>query len=62
MYNYESQWSIDNTVLNTAVVIYLKLSNVYNSIIIDVNYFCILVVGCIYLRAFHAMSMSINKN
>ena len=27
------------TVLNTAVVIYLKLSNVYNSIIIDVDCF-----------------------
>ena len=46
------------------IVIYLKLSNVYNSIIIDVYIlFCwILVVGCIYLRAFNAMSMSITKH
>ena len=36
--------SSDNIVLNTAAVIYLKLSNVYNSIIIDVAYF--LHTGC----------------
>ena len=36
---YESQWSGDSTVLNTAVVIYLKLSNVYDNIVIDVDCF-----------------------
>ena len=36
---FDRQWSSDNAVLNTAVVIYLKLSNVYNSFIIDVDCF-----------------------
>ena len=36
---YESQRSSDSTVLNTAVVIYLKLKHAYNSIIIDVDCF-----------------------
>ena len=46
------------------IVIYLKLSDVYNSIIIDVYILLcwILVVGCIYLRAFNAMIMSITKD
>ena len=55
---YESQCSSDRTVLNTAVVIYLKFSNIYNSTIIDVDY-C---VAYQLLAAIQAMSMSIIKN
>ena len=43
-------------------ILYLILSNVYNSFIINVDCFVgILAVGCIYLRSFDALSMSTNK-
>ena len=58
--SFGSQWSTKSTVLNSNIFL---LSNVYNSIIIAVDYFCcILAVGCKYLRAFDAISILMNKN